>query len=74
MPIWRRLKERRLIVPKGQIFDLTHLEARQENASPKVIVRALDLCVLQAKTQFVSDHLLIANFIGPKPKLGFLEP
>jgi hypothetical protein len=35
---------------------------------------SLDMSILGAEIQFLSDHLLIANFIGPKPKLGFLEP
>jgi len=42
---------------------------------PGPTLRSLDLCVLEAKIQFVwSDHLLIAIFIGPKPRLGFLQP
>ena len=37
-------------------------------------MRAFDLCVLQAEIQFLLEHPLIANFIGPKSKLGFMEP
>lgn len=41
---------------------------------PGPTVFSLDLSILGAEIQFLSDHLLIANFIGLKPKLGFLEP
>lgn len=37
-------------------------------------MRSVDLCVLEAEIQFLSNHMLIANFIGPKPKFGILEP
>lgn len=35
---------------------------------------SLDLSVLEVEIQFLSNHLLITNFIGPKPKRGSLEP
>lgn len=41
---------------------------------PEPIMRFLDLNLLESKIQSSSDHLLIVNFIGPKPKLEFLEP
>lgn len=42
---------------------------------PGPTLRSLDPCVLEAKIQFVwTDHLRIAIFIGPRPKLGFLQP
>lgn len=37
-------------------------------------MRSLDLCVLEADLQFLSNNMSIANFIEPKSKLGFLEP
>lgn len=42
---------------------------------PGPTLRSLDLCVVEPKIQFVwFGHLLIATFIGPKPKLGILQP
>lgn len=36
-------------------------------------MRFLDLCVLEVEIPFLADHPLIANFIGPKPKIGCVE-
>lgn len=37
-------------------------------------MRPLDLSDVQLEIRFLSNHLLIANFIGPKPKFGFFNP
>lgn len=41
---------------------------------PGPTVISLYLSVLEAEIRFWFDHLLITNFIGPRSKLGFLEP
>ena len=35
---------------------------------------SLDLSVLEIEIQLVYGYLLIANFIGPRPKFDFMEP
>lgn len=84
---WKRMLEWQMWIQEHHLTSILFrgelgeclLEGHSHSASgyimrPGPIMISLDLCVLEVEIQFLSYHLLMVNFILPKPKFGFLEP